>query len=135
MIRAFIAGLAPRIPLPPSPRRQSPPMSAAAFCLIEAADADAVVRLHSEFRVEDLARRVGKSKSQLYRTLTSLTGCSPKELVNDFRLRKASELLEARRGNVSEVAFEAGFSSAAHFSKSFQDRFGILPSMFLKAAR
>ncbi len=88
-----------------------------------------------QFHVEDLARRVGKSKSQLYRTLTSLTGYSPKEFVMDFRLRKASELLEARRGNVTEVAFEAGFSSAAYFSKSFLDRFGVLPSTYLKATR
>jgi AraC-like DNA-binding protein len=88
-----------------------------------------------QFQVEDLARSVGKSKSQLYRTLTSLTGYSPKELLRDLRLRKASELLEARRGNVTEVAFEAGFSSAAYFSKSFQERFGFLPSAYLKAAR
>jgi AraC-like DNA-binding protein len=88
-----------------------------------------------QFQVEDLARRVGKSKSQLYRTLTSLTGYSPKKLLRDFRLRKASELLEARQGNVTEVAFEVGFSSAAYFSKSFQERFGFLPSAYLKAAR
>jgi AraC-like DNA-binding protein len=87
------------------------------------------------FQVEDLARQVGRSKSQLYRMLMSLTGYSPKELVRDFRLRKASELLDARRGNVTEVALETGFSSAAHFSKSFQERFGILPSACLKAPR
>ena len=85
------------------------------------------------FQVEDLARRVGKSKSQLNRKLTSLTGYSPKELLRGFRLRKACELLMARRGNVTEIAFEAGFSSAAYFSKSFQERFGLLPSVFLKA--
>jgi AraC-like DNA-binding protein len=88
-----------------------------------------------QFQVEDLARRVGKSKSQLNRMLTSLTGYSPKELLRDFRLRRASELLAARRGNVTEVAFEAGFSSAAYFAKSFQERFGLLPSVFLKATR
>jgi AraC-like DNA-binding protein len=88
-----------------------------------------------QFHVEDLARRVGKSKSQLYRKLASLTGYSPKELLRDFRLRKASELLETRRGNVTEVAFEAGFSSAAYFSKSFQERFGILPSAYMKVTR
>ncbi len=88
-----------------------------------------------QFQVEDLARRVGKSKSQLYRKLASLTGYSPKELLRDFRLRKASELLEARRGNVTEVAFEAGFSSAAYFSKSFQERFGFPPSAYLKPTR
>jgi AraC-like DNA-binding protein len=87
-----------------------------------------------QFQVEDLARRVGKSKSQLYRKLTSLTGYSPKELLRDFRLKRASELLETRRGNVSEVAFEAGFSSAAYFSKSFHERFGVLPSAYLKSA-
>lgn len=88
-----------------------------------------------QFHVEDLARCVGKSKSQLYRKLASLTGYSPKELLRDFRLRKASELLETRRGNVTEVAFEAGFSSAAYFSKSFQERFGILPSAYMKVTR
>ena len=34
-----------------------------------------------------------------------------------------------------EVAFETGFSSAAHFSKSFHERYGILPSAYLKASR
>lgn len=83
-------------------------------------------------RVEDLSRQIGRSKSQLSRRLQALTGYTPKELVRDFRLRKALELLLERRGNVSEIAFEAGFSSAAYFTKCFQDRFGILPSVSLK---
>lgn len=83
-------------------------------------------------RVDDLARRVGQSKSQLYRKLTALTGCSPMELLRELRLRKAGELLATRRGNVTETAFETGFGSAAYFSKLFSERFGILPSTLMK---
>jgi len=82
--------------------------------------------------VEDLSRQVGRSKSQLSRKLVTLTGHTPKEFVRDFRLRKALELLLARSGNVSEIAFRAGFNSAAYFSKCFQNRFGVLPSAYVK---
>ncbi|NIV71159.1 MAG: helix-turn-helix domain-containing protein [Phycisphaerae bacterium] len=85
------------------------------------------------FHVDDFSKLMGLSRSQLYRKITSLTGRSPNEFVREFRLRKAIELIERQQDNISQIAFEAGFSSPSYFSKCFQKRFGVLPSDYASA--
>lgn len=80
------------------------------------------------FSVEDLAKAVNFSRSQLHRKLKALTGKSPTELIREFRLTRAKELLEKRAGNVSEIAIEVGYSSLSYFTRSFKAEYGILPS-------
>ena len=74
------------------------------------------------------------SKSQLYRKVTSLTGFSPNDLLNEYRLEKAKELLTKKKHNVSEVAFVTGFSSPSYFTKCFKNKFGLLPLAYLELA-
>ncbi|HMQ48846.1 MAG TPA: ATP-binding protein [Saprospiraceae bacterium] len=80
------------------------------------------------FSVEDLASAVAFSRSQLHRKLKTLTGKSPTDLIREFRLTRAKELLEKGHGNVSEVAIEVGYSSLSYFTRSFKAEFGVLPS-------
>ncbi|RMD94194.1 MAG: DUF4242 domain-containing protein [Calditrichaeota bacterium] len=82
------------------------------------------------FNVEDFGKRMGLSKSQFYRKITALTGQAPNKFIKEFRLRKAIELIEKQHGNISQIAFETGFSNPSYFSKCFQKRFGTLPSDF-----
>ena len=82
------------------------------------------------FNVVDFSKKIGLSKAQLYRKMTSLTGYSPNDFIKNYRLNKALKLLENKHGNISEIAFETGFSTPAYFSKCFQKRFGILPSEY-----
>ncbi|GAA4805514.1 nickel-binding protein [Litoribaculum gwangyangense] len=84
------------------------------------------------FNVNDFSRALGLSKSQLYRKLTKLTGQSPNSFLKEFRLNKALNLLHEQYGNISEIAFETGFNSAAYFSKCFLDKYGILPSKYIQ---
>jgi AraC-like DNA-binding protein len=87
-----------------------------------------------DLRVNDFTRPVGCSKSQLYRKLVALTGKSPNTFVNDYRLEAALKLLNKNEGNVSEIAFETGFTSPSYFSKCFQKKYGRQPSDYLNAA-
>ncbi|NOT50868.1 MAG: response regulator [Chitinophagaceae bacterium] len=80
------------------------------------------------FGVVDLANAVNMSRSQLHRKLKALTGEAPNELIRNFRLERALELLQKNAGNVTEVAFMTGFSSPAYFSKCFNDRYGYSPT-------
>ncbi|MEZ4930606.1 MAG: response regulator [Saprospiraceae bacterium] len=80
------------------------------------------------FSVEDLASEVAFSRSQLHRKLKVLTGKSPNELIREFRLCRAKELLEKGAGNVSEIAMEVGYSSLSYFTRSFKQAFGVSPS-------
>ena len=57
-----------------------------------------------------------------------LVGKSPNIFLRDYRLDKAVVLLEKGNGNISEVAYQTGFSSPAYFSKCFHKKFGIRPS-------
>lgn len=85
------------------------------------------------FKVEDFSKPVGYSKSQLYRKLMALIGKSPNTFIRDYRLEEALSLLNKNAGNVSEIAFETGFSSPSYFSKCFQNRYGYQPSDLLSA--
>ncbi len=87
----------------------------------------------SDFTIRDLAKQLGQSKAQLYRNTVAVTGHSPNDFIKEFRLNKAAQLLEEQAGNVSEVAYQAGFSSPSYFSKCFRNRFSILPSEYATA--
>jgi AraC-like DNA-binding protein len=86
---------------------------------------------NTNLKVDDFSKPMGCSKSQLYRKLVSLTGQSPNTFIKEYRLKEALKLLTKATGNISEIAFETGFSSPSYFSKCFQKRYGHLPSDYL----
>ncbi|WP_319501679.1 nickel-binding protein [uncultured Draconibacterium sp.] len=77
-----------------------------------------------------LERQLGCSKSQIYRKMKMLIGQSPNSFIKAYRLSRAKELLRNKNGNISEIAFDTGFSSPSYFSKCFQKEFGIKPSYY-----
>jgi AraC-like DNA-binding protein len=87
---------------------------------------------NSTLRVDSFSKSLGYSKSQFYRIMMATTGKSPSGFIHDYRLDKALKLLGKRTENISEVAFETGFNSPAYFSKCFSEKFGILPSKYVR---
>ncbi len=83
---------------------------------------------NTEFNVDWMADEVDLSRRQLERRLESITGEAPANLVRRLRLERASQLLRARTGTVSEIAYAVGFRSATHFSRIFKEAFGEPPS-------
>lgn len=81
---------------------------------------------NSDFGVEDIGAEIGLSRVQLYRKVKAITGSSVVDLCK-ARLAKARRLLEANSMNISEVAYEVGFSSPSYFTKCFKDEYGMLP--------
>ncbi len=87
---------------------------------------------NANLKVDDFSQPMGFSKSQLYRKIIQLTGKSPNTLVKEYRLNEAMELLNKNgTKNISEIAFETGFTSPSYFSKCFQKRYSQLPSFYL----
>ena len=80
--------------------------------------------------VENLAEALACDRSYLLRKLRALTGETPSDLIRSFRLQRAEQLLRARAGAVSEIAYTVGFKSVAHFSNAFQEQLGERPSAF-----
>lgn len=84
------------------------------------------------FGIEDLCRAVGHSRTQVFRKMKALTGESPVRFIQKMRLRKAKALLQTAELNVSEIAYEVGFSDPNYFSRAFSKEFGIPPSAIRK---
>jgi len=81
-----------------------------------------------EFSIEEFGKEAGMSRTNFHRKLKALTGKSPSLYLRSVRLAKAKEMIEDRKGNISEVAYSVGFSSPVYFSKCFKEEFGFPPS-------
>lgn len=84
--------------------------------------------------IDDFCTNLGYSQSQLYRKMTFIVNKSTNSFIKDFRLGKALKLINKKDKNISEIAHESGFNSVAYFSKCFQKKYGILPSLYLKSS-
>lgn len=84
------------------------------------------------FGVESLCKEIGISDRQLQRKLKAITNKSPNQLISSVRLHRAKELILKNQYNISEVAYQIGFSSPTYFAKSFKKEFGIIPSALLQ---
>ncbi len=79
-----------------------------------------------------LARETSVSRRHLNRKLRALTGQSVREFIRTIRLKRAAQLLQQQSGTVTEIAYEVGFQSIAHFAKVFREQFGVAPSAYEK---
>ena len=87
---------------------------------------------NSHFTIAQLCRDIGLSRMQLHRKLKALTNLTTATYIREFRFRKAKRLLSGANLNVSEVAYQCGFSDPSQFSRSFSQRFGESPSDYKK---
>ena len=84
----------------------------------------------SNFDVDWFADEVGMSRRHLHRKLRETAGLSPAGYIRMMRLERAAQLLEQRAGSVSEIAYDVGFKNPDHFSRLFQQVFGVSPSRY-----
>ncbi len=85
-----------------------------------------------DFSIQHLAEEAGMSRTQLHRKLKALTGKTSQLYVRSIKLRKAKILLLSGKYNVSEVAYEVGFTDPNYFSRAFDKEFGMRPSSLKK---
>jgi len=84
----------------------------------------------TSFSVEVFAEVMAVSRSLLFRKMESLLGEPPSELVKRTRLDRAAKLIEAKSGNVSEIALEVGFNNPSYFAECFRRQFGCTPTQY-----
>lgn len=87
---------------------------------------------NTDLDIDFLAKHVGVSRTQLYRKIKALTDMAAKEFVKDMRLKRASQLLTQGKLNISEIAYEVGFSDMSYFRKCFKEAFGVSPTDYAK---
>ena len=72
------------------------------------------------------------SRSGLNKKLNALTDLPTHQFILRLRLKRAAKLLKKASGNVSEIAYQVGFSNISHFAKAFRKRYGLSPSEFAR---
>lgn len=85
---------------------------------------------NEQFGLPDLCKKLGMSRSQLFRKMKAVLQMAPSDFIRSFRLRKAKYLLENTDLNVNEVTWKVGFSNPTHFSRIFKEEFGVSPSSY-----
>lgn len=83
---------------------------------------------NEKFSVDELARELGMSQSQLHRKLKAVINQSPVQFIRSVRMHRTMELLEKDAGNISEVAYLTGYEDPGYFTRTFKAFFGMLPS-------
>ncbi|MCG8310910.1 MAG: response regulator [Cytophagales bacterium] len=87
-----------------------------------------------ELSIVYLAKNMAMSHSSIYKKIKAITGLSGNEFIRNIRLKRAAQLLQSKRLNVSEVIFQVGFNNRSYFSKCFQEMHGMTPKQFASRA-
>lgn len=82
--------------------------------------------------IEDIAGYTGVSRSNLYRMFQKVLKRSPKDYVEEYRIRQACQLLEETGLPIAAVAHSVGYEDNLYFSKAFKKCKGQTPSGYRK---
>ena len=92
------------------------------------------VRYHfaEDVDIASLAAKYGFTPNYFRSVFKKITGITPFEYLQRFRLSRAQELLQEHRFSVQQVAFLVGFNDPFYFSKAFKKRTGATPKKYAK---
>ncbi len=83
-----------------------------------------------ELSIDSVAESLGVSRSKLYYKVKALTGQTPNDFFNIYKLNYSAELIKMNKYKISAIAEMLGFKSASHFANLFKKHFGVLPSQY-----
>ena len=82
--------------------------------------------------VDELVDEMGMGRTVFFNKLKSMTGMSPVEFIREMRIKRAAQLLEDRKYNITEVTYMVGMNDSRYFSKCFKNTYGVTPSEYRK---
>jgi signal transduction histidine kinase/ligand-binding sensor domain-containing protein/DNA-binding response OmpR family regulator len=88
-----------------------------------------------KFSVVDLSQQLAMSRGALYTKIFELTGLPPVEFIRSYKLDRAAILLLKSDLTISQIAYEAGFATPHYFSRSFKDKFNMLPTEYRRVEK
>lgn len=86
--------------------------------------------LHEDLSVDVLAERASCSRRHFGRLIKDVFGTTPAHFVEELRLTEARHQLSVPRNSLKAVAALVGFKSVDAFSRAFERRFGVRPSIY-----
>lgn len=93
--------------------------------------AQMLYREKGQFRVSELAEYCNLSARQLQRQFQGVLGVSPKTLARTIRFEEIrSRLMFSPETNLTDLAYQFGYTDQAHFIRDFKDLTGKTPGEF-----
>lgn len=86
------------------------------------------MNLDKPLTISDLAEQANLSFYHFAHMFKNTVNCTPHQYVMDRRLANAMDMVKNSPTPLSEISARLGFSSAAHFSSRFKNKFGVSPS-------
>ena len=80
--------------------------------------------------VDELVEEMGMGRTVFFNKLKSMTGLSPVEFIREMRIKRAAQLLEERKFNITEVTYMVGMNDSRYFAKCFKNTYGVTPSEY-----
>lgn len=87
------------------------------------------------WKVEELASKVGMSRTAFIERFKDLVGLPPVEYLIRWRMTIARDALKTGNDNLSNIAAAVGYASETTFSSTFKRMFGQSPSRYRAQAR
>lgn len=87
---------------------------------------------NNELTVDNLVEAMGLGRTVFFNRLKTLTGMNPVEFIREIRIKRAAQLLESGKYNVSEVTYMVGMNDSRYFSKCFKATYGKTPTEYKK---
>jgi signal transduction histidine kinase/ligand-binding sensor domain-containing protein/DNA-binding response OmpR family regulator len=76
--------------------------------------------------IDMMSREMGFSRTGFYRKIKGLTNMAPIDFLNNYRLRRAAEMI-MKHVPLIDIAEQTGFNSYSYFSKVFKKYYGMSP--------
>ncbi len=86
----------------------------------------------SDLKISKLAEITGVSEKHFRRLFFDIYKKKPHEFLRDFRLNKAELLILNTSKQISDIAFQCGFSDVYSFSHCFKKNYGVSPTDYRK---
>ena len=81
-------------------------------------------------RIDDVAKRVGLSRSRFFEQFRRCVGASPQHYIDHVRMAAATRWLSTSDRPLIELADELGFGAHSNFTRFFTQHIGVSPSEF-----
>ena len=82
--------------------------------------------------VDELVSEMALGRTVFFNKIKSLTGLSPVEFIREIRIKRAAQLLDDGKYNITEITYMVGMNDSRYFSKCFKAVYGMTPSEYKK---